>query len=113
MSSEFLLNIIIGFIGLIGVSYGIWQNRKATHIKKAVNDKVKGLYKDSQQIISMAKNKTISYGEIAERGRKIKENIIQLDITNKNLNFEDIDKLKDKGILSPAEAEEYKRLSSS
>jgi hypothetical protein len=108
---DYTINIISLVVALLGFGYGIWQSRKISYLKKAVNDNVKGLYKDSQQIIIMAKSNA-ALGEIAERGRKIKDNIIRLDIINRNLNFKEIDKLKDKGTLSVSEAEEYKRLSS-
>ena len=103
--------IFFGLVTLAGVVFGIWQNRQTSHIKKAVNDNVKGLFKDATQIIIMAKNEK-DHREIAERGRKIRDNIVRLDIINRNLDYKKINKLEDEGFMGQSEAERYKRLCS-
>jgi len=98
-------------IGLFGVGFGIWQYKKSTHIKKVVNDHIRGLYYDAKKILEFAK-KQDNYLTIAERARAIKSEVIRLDIINRNLTRDKISKLKEQGKLTDEEATEYKIFSS-
>jgi len=105
-------NFFNTLVGLIGVAFGVWQYKRASNIQKIVNDHVRSLYNDSKKILEFAKKKN-NYQTIAERARAIKTSIIGLDIINRNLNRKKIDQLKNKRSLSPEEAKEYKKFSSS
>lgn len=105
-------NFFSTLVGLIGIAFGVWQYKRASNIQKIVNDHVRSLYNDSKKVLEFAKKKN-NYQTIAERARAIKTSIIGLDIINRNLNRKKVDQLKNKGSLSPEEAEEYKKFSSS
>ncbi len=106
------INLIISiFFGLAGFGFGIWQYKNASNLKKVVNDNVKGLYRDSQRILELAK-KDKNDSAITESSRLLKYSIIRLDIANRNLNMKKIDKLLEDKVFTVGEAEEYKRFSS-
>lgn len=109
MDTGLIVSIIFG---VIGFGFGIWQNRSASNLKKVVNDNVRGLYRESQRILELAKNKKDHSG-IEEGSRALKYSIIQLDMVNRNLNNKKIDQLLEKEILTEGEAHEYKLFSSS
>jgi hypothetical protein len=111
MDFSSIVNIVLGGITLIGFGFGIWQYKSASNLKKIVNDHVKGLYRDSQRILELAKGHK-EYSTIEEKGRTLKYSIIRLDIVNRNLNIKEINKLNRRGIITKEEADEYKRLSS-
>ena len=47
-------NFFNSLVGFIGIGFGVWQYKRATNIKKVVNDKVRGLYNDSKKILEFA-----------------------------------------------------------
>jgi len=104
-------NFFNSLVGFIGIGFGVWQYKRATNIKKVVNDKVRGLYNDSKKILEFAKKQN-NYQTIAERARTIKSSVIRLDIANRNLNKKKIDQLKKNKSLTVKEAKEYKEFSS-
>jgi hypothetical protein len=97
-------------VGIGGIIFGFWQYFRITKLRKVTNDHVRSLYRDSQRILQLAVDQKIK--DITEKGISIKHSVILLDITNRNLNIERIDKLKEKGILTEGEANEYKNFSS-
>jgi len=105
------LDLISLIIGLFGVGFGIWQYKKSAHIQKVVNDHIRGLYYDAKKILEFAKKQN-NYQVIAERARAIKSEVIRLDIINRNLNRDKIEKLKKQDKLTNEEADEYKNFSS-
>jgi len=106
-----ILDFLDSIIGILGISFGVWQYKKASNLQKVVNDYTRGLYDDSKAVLEFAKKKN-NYQTIAERARAIKTSIIRLDIINRNLNQKKISDLGKKELLDPSEVTEYKKFSS-
>lgn len=98
-------------VGILGIGFAVWQYKKYTNLHKIVNDYIRGMYVDSKKIIENCSNKD-NIQQIESRTRAIKHNLIRLDIMNRGLNREKIERYGKDGKFTNEEVKEYREFSS-
>ena len=84
--------------------------QNASKVKKILDNYIKGLLEDSKKLTNIAQKQKNT--ELKTETDSLRQKMVTLDIVNRNLTKDKIEKLEKEEKLNKTEAEEYKKLTS-
>jgi len=102
------LTIIFGLATLVSMTIAVIQYRSAAKIRDIMDNYTKGLLEDTKRIVTAGQKSGNT--KLQTELKTLREKLITLDIVNRSLTKDKIDRMEKEEKLGKAEAEEYRKL---
>lgn len=102
------LTIFFGLATLISLTIAVIQYRSAARVKDILDNYTKGLLEDTRRIVAAGQKSGNT--KLQTELKTLREKLITLDIVNRSLTKDKIDRMEREEKMNKAEADEYRKL---